>query len=129
MGRNAAEIRIKGQAELEAAFLELRREVLTGLRPALLALAARVRGEARSMAPEEITNVGPQWGQFRIGVARSEPLVYLAPKQRSRGAGSPRPNMGGLLMQVMSGALDRHQDEIVAGLDALIDGSEIKAGF
>jgi hypothetical protein len=125
----AAEFVVKGGRELEAAMLELRREVLLELRPVLLAGADRARVEAQNLAPQQIANIGDRWSQFRIGVNPRRLSVYLAPRYRRTSRGSRRPNLGGELLEVMQDAVDRHEEEIVAGVSAMIDIEISKAGL
>lgn len=123
----AGQIRIKGQAEVEAAFLSLRKEVLAELRPALREIAQPVRELASEKAMENIRNIGAAWSRMRVGVTTK--VVYIAPTSRRHG-GSPRPNLAALLMdKAMQPALDESQGEIVAKLDALVDLSAARSGF
>ena len=120
------EIRLRGQKELEAAFLQLRREVLVELRPALLDLGKGVAEDAGRYARSDISNVGDTWSQFRIGTTVRG--VYVAPKARNRG-GSKRRNMGGLLLDVMGKAADGHRDEMWKKLELLVDASAARSGL
>jgi len=123
----AAQIRVKGAAELERAFLELRREVLREIRPELRAIGNVVRKEAESLAVAKIRNIGSRWGRMRLGVVTSG--VYVAPRSHRQG-GSPRPNLGSLLLdRAMQPALDAHEAEVVRRFDLLIDASAARAGF
>jgi len=120
-------MRIKGAAELERAFLQLRKEVLSELRPALREIAEVVRDDATFPAQDQIRNIGPVWSQMRIGVTLR--AVYVAPKARRRG-GSPRPNLGGLLMdRALQPALDRNVENVMHRLDEVVSLSARKAGF
>ena len=121
------EVRFRGQKELERAFAQMRREVLVGIRPALLEIGKVVAEDAHSRAQSEIRNVGDgPWSTFRIGATIKG--VYVAPKRRNRG-GSPRPNMGGLLLKVMEEAADAHRDEAWAKLNLLVDASAARSGL
>lgn len=123
----AVGMRLKGGAELERAFLQLRREVLAELKPALREIADVVRSDAEQRAGANIENIGPRWQRMRVGVTAK--VVYVAPTSRRHG-GSPRPNLGGLLMdQAMQPALDANQEAVVARLDALVNASAAFAGF
>jgi hypothetical protein len=123
----AVDIVVKGQKELEASFMELRKETLTEMRPALLALAEPVRSDAQTLAGTQITNIGMRWSRMRIGATVSG--VYVAPTSRRRG-GSPRRNLAGLLMDdAMQPALDRNQAEIVSKLDEVVNAWSAKAGL
>lgn len=120
-------IQVKGAAELEAAFLSLRREVLTELRPALREIGELVRADAERKADSGISHIGPAWGRMRLGVTLES--VYITPRSRRQG-GSPRPNLAGLLMdRAMQPALDENQEAAVARLDLLVEASAHKSGF
>lgn len=123
----AAEIRIKGKAELERAFKQLRREVLAELKPALREIADVVRRDAEQKAGAEIATIGPAWSRMRVGVSASG--VFVVPKSRRRG-GSPRPNLGPLLLdRAMQPALDENKAAVMARLDTLVDASAARSGF
>jgi hypothetical protein len=123
----APQIRIRGAAELERAFLQLRREVLTEIKPALREIADAVRADAQQRAGAEISHIGPRWSRMRVGVTTK--VVYVAPASRRRG-GSPRPNLAGLLMnKAMQPALDAKQEAVMTRLDELINVSSARAGF
>jgi hypothetical protein len=119
-------IEIKDQAELERAFLELRKEVFLELKVELIHAGEAVRSEAQSRAGSEISNIGPRWQQMRIGATIKG--VYVAPKTRPHG-GSPRPNLAGELMESMQGALDAKRDAVYAEVDAMVDASAARHGF
>jgi hypothetical protein len=118
---------IKGQRELEAAFMEVRRETFAGMKPALLHIASVVKTTAHNRADDEITNIGGPWSEFKIGATVRG--VYVAPKKRRSNAGSPRPNLAGLLRTVMQEAIDANQERVVAELDALVNTAGARAGF
>lgn len=120
-------VRVTGAFELERAFMQLRREVLTELRPALREIAEVVRTDAAQLAESEISNIGPRWSEMRVGV----PLrgAYVAPKARNRG-GSPRPNLAGLLMdRALQPALDKNEDNVMRRVDELVANAANRAGF
>jgi hypothetical protein len=119
-------IEIKGQAELDRAFLQLRRQVLTEIKPRIVALAEFVRREAESQAVSGITNIGPRWERMRIGVTIKG--AYVAPKSH-RSTGPPRVNLFGELMDAMQSALDAKQEIVVAGMEELVTESSVASGF
>jgi hypothetical protein len=121
-----AHIRIRGQRELEAAFMDVRREVVKELRPALLAAAEPVRSEAQSLAVQGIRNIGPQWSRMRIGATPK--AVYLAPRSKRR-SGSPRPNLAWGLALAMQNALEAKQEEVIAAVTVVVDVSAARNGF
>lgn len=121
------EIKIKGQKELEAAFMQLHKETLVALQPALLEIAEIVRKDAEQKAGLNISNIGPRWERMRIGAKLSG--VYVVPRTR-RTVGPPRKNLADLLMnRAMQPALDEHESEVVERLDMLLNVSAAKAGF
>jgi hypothetical protein len=121
---NTAEIHVKGAKELNRAFKQLRKEVLAELKPELVRIGEVVRADAQQRAFSEITNIGEQWGRMRLGVTVKG--VYIAPK--TRGHGSRRPNMSGLLMdRALQPALEAHEDQIVREFEALVTVAAAKA--
>jgi hypothetical protein len=127
----AHEIVIRGQAEVEASFLKVRREVLAGLKPALFAAAEPVRKDAEQINVASIENIGPRWSRVRLGatVSKSSALVYLAPKNRRTKGNLRRPNLAPLLETSMTQARDDHQEEFVAALDVLVTASAADSGL
>jgi hypothetical protein len=122
-----ATIRVKGLKELDRAFKAMDKELQKELRAELKQAAEPVRDLAEQKATAGIRNIGPQWGQMKLGVtARS---VYVAPKARRHG-GSPRPNVGLLLMEkAMFPALDENEEKVERGVEELIDRLARKNGF
>lgn len=106
--------------------MDLRREVLLEIKPALLRAADVVKSDSHYRADDEITNIGAPWSEFKIGATVKG--VYVAPKRRNRG-GTRRPNLAGLLRTVMQEAVDANAEHVQAELDAMIDASSISAGF
>lgn len=121
------EVRVRGLRELILAEKKLAADVSLGLKPALLALAEPVRVDAESNALGAISNIGGRWSRMRVGATSK--TVYVAPKTRRRG-GSTRPNLAPLLMeQAMQPSLTSHQEEIVEGLDRMLDTLGVRNGF
>jgi hypothetical protein len=89
-------IRVTGLRELQRACNASEREVRLGVRAKLREAAEPVRARAEELAVGSIRNIGPVWSRMRVGVTPG--AVYVAPRARRRG-GSPRPNLGGLLMR------------------------------
>lgn len=123
----SASIRIEGIRELNRAFaqisLEVKRDNVRKLREA----TEPARAKAEELAVSNIRNIGGRWSQMRLGVITRG--VYLAPKARRRG-GSPRPNLGGLLLKrSMLPAVREAQPEIVARLEVWLDGLAGQNGF
>ena len=121
----SAGIRVK--TDVDRAFLQLRREVVKELRPALREIGAIVKRDAQRLAAQDIRHVGLVWQRMRVGVTAK--AFYVAPAARNQG-GSPRPNMGGLLLtKALEPAVDSNQEEALRQLSALVDLSIGKAGL
>jgi hypothetical protein len=115
----AGAIRVDGLRELQRACAASEREVRLGVRAKLREAAEPVKEEAERLGPQEISNLGPAWARMRVGVTTS--VVYVAPASRRRG-GSPRRNLGGLLMnRVLQPALDAKKDEVERKLEEALD--------
>lgn len=118
---------MRGLAELNRAFKQVEVGLRTDLRAGLLDAAEPVRTTAEDLAAGNIRNIGGRWSQMKKGATGR--IVYVAPRARRRG-GSPRPNLGGLLMrEAMLPALDRRQREVERKLETLLDRLGSKAGF
>jgi hypothetical protein len=123
----ASGIRVEGLRELDRAFGKISKDVRRDLRVEIRKVAEPVRVRAESLAVADIRNIGGTWSRMRIGVTTFG--AYVAPKARRRG-GSPRPNLGGLLMnKSMVPALHDESDVVVAGIDAMLGRLGGEAGF
>jgi hypothetical protein len=117
-------VTVTGLRELQAGFGRAETQTF-GLNTGLRHAAEPVAADAERLASSSIRRMprSPRWSRMRVGVTRT--LIYVAPKQRgARGRGNPRsrPNLANLLMdRAMQPALDRHTDEIVAGVGELVD--------
>lgn len=112
---------VKGQKELERAFLDLRRDVLIGLKPAILAEAEDVRRAAVFQVTEgedKTTNIGVKWSQVRIGVTPQ--LAYIAPKIRRSRGGLRRPNLAPKLAAAYEDAANQEADAFLARINELV---------
>jgi hypothetical protein len=115
----AAEIQIKGLRELQRASKAAGAATHREVRKALGDAAGPVRERAEQLAQSQIRNVGAKWSRMRIGVTVRS--VYVAPAAR-RSGGSPRPNMGGLLLsKSMMPALDEKTDEVMREFEHALD--------
>lgn len=94
---------------------------------ALRAAAEPVRATAETLAVGNISNIGGRWSRMRLGVTMK--VVYVAPRA-SRSGGSPRPNLGGLLLnEAMVPALEEKEPEVIAAMDGFIDRFTAAHGF
>lgn len=123
----AGEVRIKGLRELQRALNKINRNAAKTVRDELKDAGEPVRQTAQELAFGKIRNIGPVWGQMRLGTRPG--TVYVAPKLR-RSGGSPRPNFGILLLEkAMFPALKQHENEIVKRVEGALDRLGRSAGF
>jgi hypothetical protein len=123
---------VKGLRDVNAAFAKTDRDLRLGWRAGMRQVAEPVRRDAEQSAMSDIRRMpgSPKWARMRVGVTRQ--MVYVAPRQRgTRGrgpAGRARPNLGNLLMdRAMQPALERHEHEITARFEQLLD--KVADGF
>lgn len=110
---------VDGLGDLLRACSASEKGVRKGVRGKLREAVEPVRAEAERLAPGGIRNLGPVWGRMRAGVTTS--YAYVAPASR-RSGGSPRPNLGPLLMKrAMEPALDAKAGEVERKLEEAID--------
>ena len=120
-------VEVRGLRELDRAFLEVSKDVRTGMRKELREVAEPVRSAAEELAAGGIRNIGDRWSRMRVGVTSK--MVYVAPKARRRG-GSPRKNLAVLLLtRALEPALAQHQEEVVHRIEGWLDGLIDKNGF
>jgi hypothetical protein len=118
---------VEGLTELRRDLRKYSRDLDKEVKATLATIAAPIATKAQGLAATSITNIGPSWQRMRIGVITSG--VYLAPKSRRR-AGSPRPNLAGLLMDdAMQPAVDSSADMVEAALDVMLDRLADETGF
>jgi len=111
-------VRVKGLREFVRACNVADRDTKKLVRTELAEAAEPVRRAAESKATSEIRNIGSAWNQMRTGVAPR--LVYIAPRQRRHG-GSPRPNLGRLLLKQMIDALQENRAKVEAKVEEALD--------
>lgn len=113
-----SEIRVRGLRELQLACKLSESELGSILRVKLREAAEPVKADAEVLGPQRIRNLGPRWSHMRTGITLR--TVYVAPAARRR-QGSPRPNLAGLLMQVLAAAFERTSALVEAKLQEVID--------
>lgn len=113
-------VRIKGLKELQRDFKRLSKDLDKQMTGELKKAAEPVRAVAEQRALGGIRNMTPAWAGQRVGVSRARGSVFIAPSARRHG-GSPRPNLGALLMLQMEAAVDQKQDEVVVALEHMVD--------
>ena len=117
---------VRGRKELEASFIEMRREVLRGIKPALLAAAKPIADDAHGRTLTDIPSITDRWSQYRIGATVRG--IYVAPKARRRG-GSPRKNLAPMLEREMVAARDRNEAEVYAAIETVIGVASRTSGL
>ena len=123
-------VRVTGLAELNRAFRKMSGDLDKELRQSLKDAASPVADLAESLALSRIRNMprSPDWAGMRVGVS-GKAVVYIVPRRRNRG-NPGRPNLKGLLLsQAMEPAAEQKQDEVVKGVERMIDKLAGKAGF
>jgi len=89
-------VQVDGYRELIRDFAKTSAEMQVAVKTGLREAADPMRQNAEQLAQEGIRNIGGVWSQMRVGVTQR--MVYMQPATRNSG-GSPRPNLGGLLMR------------------------------
>lgn len=111
-------VKVRGLRDLQRAFRVADKVLQVELRDALRDAAEPVRRDAESLARSSIRNIGEAWPQMRVGVTTR--VVYVAPKQRSRGR--KRPNLAGLLAgRAMEPALERNRHDVEQRVGRALD--------
>lgn len=132
-------VRVEGLRELQRGLKNVGSDFSKKLRGELRAAGESVRSLAESKAESNIRNIGASWARgslrnvgapwarMRVGVTAT--MVYVAPMSRNQG-GSPRPNLGGLLMtRALIPAADERQDETLLAVEHLLDVVAAENGF
>lgn len=112
-------LRVKGLAELQRALKKADKGTAKAVRKSLEEAGEKVKDTAEQLASTQITNIGEKWSGMRVGVRTRE--VYVAPRAR-RSGGSPRPNLGRLLMkEALLPAVDQNERAIERGVERALD--------
>lgn len=115
----AAGITVHGLRDLNRAVSKASKDARREVRAAERQIAEPVRAEAQELAAREISHIGREWHQMRVGTTQK--LIYVAPKMRNRG-GAKRKNLAGLLMdKAMQPALDHNQHRLEREVDQALD--------
>jgi hypothetical protein len=119
---------VRGYRELDRAFADISKDLRKEERKQLKEVAEPVRALAEQMAAGNISNIGAYWSRMRLGVTSK--VVYVAPKSRKTGRGSPRPNLAGLLLdRAMQPALDSKSDQIMSDYERWVGSINTRHGF
>lgn len=120
-------VRVEGLRQLQSSLKNMGSEYATQFRVQLRGVGEAVRTLAEQKASSEISHIGPDWFRMRLGVTTK--VLYVAPRQR-RHDGSPRPNLGGLLMEkALIPATAEKQGETLQKFEHLLDSVAAKHGF
>jgi len=126
-------IRVHGLKELTRAFKAMPDQVVEEFVWELEEAANPVKMEAQSLAVSEIRNMPPTpfYADMRIGVAKSQGLVYMVPAWRSsKGAGRRRPNLADLLMdRAMDPAAEHNENKVIDKIEDMLDRIADSHGF
>ncbi len=122
-----AAIEVEGLTELVNGFKQADRGLGREVREALRDSGEVVRTDAQGRAAREIRNIGEIWPRMRLGITGGN-IVYVVPKTR-RGRGTPRPNLGRLLIHSMQEALDENIHVIERDLEAALENLNQNAGL
>jgi len=120
-------IKVEGLRELQRSFALISNDLRRDTRTQLQEAAEPARSRAEDLAVSNIRNIGGRWSRMRLGVMAT--AIYLAPSTR-RGGGSPRPNLGPLLMnRSMLPAAEETLPVIRERLRTWLDELGTEAGF
>lgn len=119
----AYRVRVKGATELERAFRQVRKEVLSELRPALRQIGELVRADAQArFQPYDTASAAG----YKVRV-RARGVAVEQSKKRTTGL---RPDYGALQMRrALVPALDDKESEVLARVELLVNRSADRAGF
>jgi len=122
-------IRVHGLKELDRAFAAISKDVRDDFVGELQEAAQPVALGARSRALTEIRNMPrtPEWAAMRIGVAKRNVSVWVAPQLR--GGRNKRPNLAPLLLDAMESAAEENRDRIIGRIDDMLDRIADHHGF
>lgn len=125
-------IEVQGYREVMRSFALISDKLRAGLRGEMAEAVQPAKTRAEKLAGSRIHNMlSPtalvDWWKMRIGITTA--AVYLAPGQRRNG-GSPRPNLGPLLMNdAMLPAVEETLPEVRMKLDGWLDRLGEGQGF
>lgn len=120
-------VRVTGLRELQRDLKKIGGDSGPSLRKKLREVAEPVRALAEGKAGSSISHIGPTWSRMKVGVTAKS--VYVAPRARRKG-GSPRGNLGGLLMdKALDPALKESEVLIVNAVESMLDRIADDHGF
>lgn len=114
-------VRVDGLRELTRDFKKISKDLDKEVTNELKEAADPVKRDAQQKGLSQIRNLTQRWSRMRIGVSKAKGLVYMVPATK-RSVGTPRPNLNPLLMdEAMWPAVEDNRDEVVKGLEEMID--------
>ena len=129
----ARAVRVNGLRELTRAFAKIDKDLSNEVRDELLDAVEPVKERAQQLALSRIRNMpqSPEWAEMRTGVSRARGVVFMVPAARSRRRPNRRrPNVGELLLErAMDPAVDEQTDQIVRGVEHVLDRLGRENGF
>ncbi len=122
-----AGVRVDGLAELQRSFALISDRLKADLTAQLAKAAGPAQFRAEHLAISDIRNMTLPWSSMKLGVLPN--VVYIAPGMRRRG-GSPRPNLGPLLLhKAMLPGVEQTIPAVRERLDTWLTGLGEAAGF
>jgi hypothetical protein len=119
----AQTVRVKGLKELNRAFGQIEKDLQKEMRVELKRVAEPVAATARGKA----SRYGPKTAAGFVAGSRAGGAVVRQRVKRTTGL---RPDFGSLLMrEVLEPALAENEDEVVRGVERVLDRVITKAGF
>lgn len=120
----AEAVRVVGLRELQRDFKRMSKDLSKELRDELKTVAEPIRADAEQRASAK--GFGEKWSRIKTGVTVRG--VYIAPFSR-RAGGTPRPNFGVMLLDVMDAAAEDGHSEIEHGMEGMLDRLTRANGF
>jgi hypothetical protein len=121
-------IKVTGLTELLNGFKKADAGLGREVRKSLIETGEIVKASAAQKAGSDIRNIGPKWSRMRLGMAGGS-AVYVAIASR-RSTGTPRPNLGGLLLdKAMLPAVDENKAIVEERLISELENLHQNAGL
>ena len=119
--------KVHGLPQLIRAFNGIHDDIVQEFVWELQEAADPARKEATTLV-HEMVNVRSPYDRMKVGVAKGEKTVYIAPDWRA-GGGSPRPGMAPHLHKRMKRAVDRNRVAVIRKIRQLCDRIADHHGF
>lgn len=124
-------VAVEGFRDIQRALKHAEKDIRLGWRKELRTVAEPIRATAEALGPARIRGlgVGEAWSKMRIGITQSS--VYVAPRERGyRGRQGGRSDarykadqgFGEMMLaRAMEPALYHHQEQVIHGLERMLD--------